>query len=415
MSSLIITNLMGSGEVKMINKKLNFYFFGDVGEYDDYNPAYVCNKEYASEILYLIAKNKPFSINSGEISKVLNLEEAVVIQLINSLQFINAIEARNNGYRVTFPTFLEQDVIDMENYLNDIGEVIGKKVMELKDVLYKKVSKLKCSKYHSYQRILYHVICDKIFDGTAFEFFTKNNTFCSSKIQPGNRDYIIVAYEDSELVESHSNKILCSSNNYRSGGFTFNSFGDSDGLRKDMFRFLRLAQNGVNSSSTFGDLNVAYNKILDSKNKEMVYECGKLICHSISKNIKYSELLSKERNLADFLKELEYIDINESDDILVKVPVFYDFEMDTIIKEISDIILNNIFSEVKNIFESFETNATKLTSVIHLVDMKEVANELWHQIFGATNEYLVKVGFVEVPENIKGQGRYLRSITVTEK
>ncbi|MPN63885.1 hypothetical protein SDC9_211652 [bioreactor metagenome] len=147
----------------------------------------------------------------------------------------------------------------------------------------------------------------------------------------------------------------------------------------------------------------------------MAYDCGKLICNSINKNIKYSELLPQERNLADFLKELEYIDINESDvSILVKVPVFYDFEMDTIIKEISDIILNSIFSEVKNIFESFETNAANLTSVIHLVNMKEVANELWHQIFGATNEYLVKEGFVEVPEDIKGQGRYLRSITVTE-
>lgn len=399
----------------MINKKLNFYFFGDVGEYDDYNPAYVCNKKHASEILYLIAKNKPFFINSKAIAKNLNLEEPVVVQLINSLQLINAIEARNNGYKVTFPIFLEKDVVEMENYLKDIGEVIGKKVVELKDVLYKKVSKLKCSKYHSYQRILYHVICDKIFDGTAFEFFTKKNTFCSSKLQPGNRDYIIVAYEDSELVESHSNKILCSSNNYRSSGFTFNSFGDLNGLRKDMFRFLRLAQNGVNSSSTFGDLNVAYNKILDSKNKEIAYECGKLICNSISKNIKYSELSSKERNLADFLKELEYITINESDDsILVKVPVFYDFEMDSVIREISDIILINIFPEVKNIFDSFETNAANLTSIIHLVDIKETANELWHQIFGATNEYLVKEGFVEVPQDIKGQGRYLRSIIVPE-
>lgn len=40
----------------MINRKLNFYFFGEIGEYDKYNPEFVCNREYASEILYIIAK-----------------------------------------------------------------------------------------------------------------------------------------------------------------------------------------------------------------------------------------------------------------------------------------------------------------------------------------------------------------------
>lgn len=56
----------------MTNGKLNFYYFGDIGEYDSYNPAYVCNKRYASEILYLIAKNEPFSICKFEVAKVLN-------------------------------------------------------------------------------------------------------------------------------------------------------------------------------------------------------------------------------------------------------------------------------------------------------------------------------------------------------
>jgi len=40
----------------------------------------------------------------------------------------------------------------------------------------------------------------------------------------------------------------------------------------------------------------------------------------------------------------------------------------------------------------------------------EVANEMWHQIFGYTNEYLVKCGFVQEPEYEDGQGRYLQAI-----
>jgi hypothetical protein len=398
-----------------IIKKLNFYFFGDIGEYDNYNPAYVCNKEYSPQILYLIAKNEPFSISKFEIAAFLDINEDTVESVINNLKLINAIEVKNNTYRIKFPAFLEKDIIEMENYINNIGEVIGKRIIEMQDTLYKKISELKCSKYHSYQRILYHIICDEIFDGTAFDFFTERNTFCTSKLQPGNRDYIIVAYEDNDLVEKHSNKILCSSNNYRSSGFTFNSFGDSNGLRKDLFRFFRLTQKSINSASPFDKVNVSYNTVLDNINKEIAYECGTLIRNIINHNIKYSQLSEKEMSLAQFLKELEYIDVNVPDNtIKINIPVFYDFELSTVIRELSDTILINIFPIVKKIFDSFETNSSKLTSVRHMVDIKETANELWHQIFGAVNEYLVRERFVATPEDINGEGRYLRSLTMPQ-
>jgi hypothetical protein len=169
----------------MVNTKLNFYFFGDIGDYDNYNPAYVCSKEYASEILYLIAKEEPFAISKFKIAEILNIKEEIVANVTNQLELINAIETKENTYMVKFPILLEKDVIEMEHYINNIGEVIGKKIVEMKDTLYAKISKLSCLKYHSYERILYHIICDRIFDGTAFEFFTERNTFCTSKLQPG--------------------------------------------------------------------------------------------------------------------------------------------------------------------------------------------------------------------------------------
>jgi hypothetical protein len=403
------------GRLRMTNKKLNFYFFGEIGEYDSYNPAYVCNKEYASEILYLIAENEPFSVTKFEIAELLNIKEETIGNLINKLELINAIEINGNGYRVKFPALLEEDVIEMENYINNVGELIDRKVIGMKEILCKKVSELRCSKYHSYERILYHIICDKIFDGTAFEFFTNKNTFCASKQQPGDRDYIIIAYQDSEVVEKHSNKLLCSSNNYRTSGFTFNSFGDSNGLRKDMFRVLRLVQKSVDSASPFNKANESYNRVLDSMNREIAHECGILICDIINKNIKYSQLSEKEKNLSKFLNELEYIDINKTDNTMsINIPVFYNFEISTVIRELSDFILINIFPLVKEVFDNFQVNASKLTPIRHRVDIKETANELWHQIFGATNEYLVKEGFVASPQNIDGQGRYIRSLTVPQ-
>jgi hypothetical protein len=398
-----------------MNKKLNFYFFGEIGEYDKYNPEFVCSREYTSEILYLIAKNEPFTICRFEIARFLNIKEEVVVNIINNLELINAVEVKDNTYMVKFPVFLEEDVVEMERYFHNVGEIIGKKIIDMKDMIYEKVSHLRCFKYHSYERILYHIICDEIFDGTAFEFFTKKNTFCASKLQPGNRDYIIVGYEDSELVENHSNKILCSSNNYRSSGFIFNSFGDSNGLRKDMFRFFRLMQKSIGSASTFDAVNILYNKVLDRMNKKIAYECGTLICNIIENDITYSQLSEEEKNIVQFLKELEYISIKDDESIIsLDIPVFYDFELSTIIKELSDSILVNIFPIVKEIFDNFEINASTLTPVKHKVAIKETANEVWHQIFGATNEYLVKEGFVATPNNIDGQGMYLRSLTIAE-
>lgn len=398
----------------MINRKLNFYFFGEIGEYDKYNPEFVCNREYASEILYIIAKNKPFTISRFEIAKLLNIKDEVVANNINNLELINAIEVKNNSYQVKFPIILEKDIEEIEKYIYKVGEVIGKKIIDIKDVLYAKVSQLRCFKHYTYDRILYHIICDKIFDGTAFEFFTKRNTFCSSKLQPGNRNYIIVAYEDSKLVEKHSNKILCSSNNYRSSEFSFNSFGDLNGLRKDMFRFFRLTQKSIHSASPFDKVNIAYNNVLDRMNKKIAYECGNLIRSVIEKDITYSQLSEQEKSIAQFLQGLEYISINEDNSISVNITVFYDFEVATTIKELSDIILENIFPIVKEIFDSFKINVSEITPVRHNVDIKETANELWHQIFGATNEYLVKEGFVATPNNIDGQGRYLRSLTISK-
>lgn len=398
----------------MKNNKLNLYYFGDTGNYDRYNPAYVCSKEDAYEILYIIASNEPFSISKYEIVNSLNISEEKFDDIINSLQLIDAIEVNDNTFRIKFPVFLEEDVIKMEGYLSNIGQVIGDKIISLSNELNEKLSNLECAKYHSKDRILYHIICDDIFDGTAFDFFTEKNIFSTSKLQPGNRNYIIVGYEDSKIVETHSDKLLCSSNNYESSGFVFNSFGDSNGSRKDMYRTFRLIQKSIDNATPFHGLNIAYNRVMDDMNKEIARSCGQLISNIISKNTKYNQLTEKEKNLVDFLKELEYVEINEfTNSILVNVPLFYASEK-TIIEDISDTILLELFLVLREIFQNFESNAADLTSVRHKVDIKEIANELWHQIFGSTNEYLVKKGFVALPNNIDGEGRYLKSITITQ-
>lgn len=391
-------------------KKLNFYFFGDPGNYDEYNPSYVCNKNLVPEILYIIASNKPFSISNYEISNILNINTAKIDELINNLKIINAIEIKDNTYRLNFPVFLEKDTLQVQNYLKDIGQTLCNKIISLSPLINETLSKLQCSKYQTKKRILYHVLCDYIFDDIALDFFGGKNIFCTKKSQPDNRDYIIIAYENNKLIDTYSNHLLCSSNNYKSNGFTFNSFGDSDGSRKDVFRFFTMLQKSITDSNPFYNLNIAYIKILDDMNKELIKNCGELVNLIINKHPKYIDLCGNEKNLVDFLKELDYIDINELDNsISVTVPFFYSYEK-PIIQDIASIILEALLPIIKDFFENLSFNLPDLTSVQHNVPIKEIGNELWHQIFGATNEYLVKTNFVQSPEKLDGEGRYLKSI-----
>ncbi|WP_027631944.1 hypothetical protein [Clostridium hydrogeniformans] len=72
------------------------------------------------------------------------------------------------------------------------------------------------------------------------------------------------------------------------------------------------------------------------------------------------------------------------------------------------------FHIVKEGFDNFVANVSKVAPVRHRVDIKEISNEVWHQVFGATNEYLVKEGFVTLPHNKEGEGRYLRSLIISQ-
>ncbi|MCR2045306.1 hypothetical protein NSA23_14475 [Anaerosalibacter massiliensis] len=395
-----------------MDKKINLYFFGELGVYDEYNPAYVCNREFVPYILYLIAYNEPFCISKKEITKILRINEEEISYIINGLDRINAIEIKRDKYKLNFPVFLEDDIPLLDKHFSNIGKIIGDKIIENRKVIYEKISRLSNYPYFSKERLLYHVICDDIFDGIAFDFFEEKNIFSPHRNQPGNRDYIIFGYEDNKRVERYSDKILCSSNNYDSQSFVFNSFGDSNGIRKDMFRFFNKVEKTLEGVTLFKDLNLAYIKVIEEKNKEIAEKCGELIWKSFKNEMDYYELNDTEKNLVHFLIQMGYLNIDKTNYIVsCNVPVFQYSDRE-IIHEVSDIILNDIYIIVKTIFEDFSKEAIDLTAIKHKVNIKEIAIELWHQVFGLTNEYLAGIGFVESPKYIEGEGRYLRSFSI---
>ncbi|WP_346915823.1 hypothetical protein [Clostridium sp.] len=393
-------------------KRLNLYYFGDIGVYDKYNPAYVCDERLVPEILYMIAENEPFSVSKDHIIKTLTISDNSLDSIIENLKRINAIEEKEGKYKINFPVFLERDIQVMDRCLKYVGKEIVDIIIKIKSLIIQKLKKLSSYKIFDEERLLYHIICDMIFDGIAFDFFEEKDVFTASKVQSGNRNYIIIGYEDSYSVDSYSNKLLCSSNNYGSNKFIFNSFGDSNGLRKDMYRFFRMTQQSIKESTPFQDTNLTYIKIIDKTNKDIAEKCGQLVLRVFSEATNYNELSSEDKELAIFLKDMDYINIDEtSNKLYCNVPIFQEEDM-KIVTEISEIILTEILEIVKSTLSSLEKNSKDLTAIKHKVNIKEVGNELWHQTFGRANEELIARGIVAKPYSSEQEGRYLRSMKI---
>ena len=395
--------------------RIDFHFFGETGNYDKYSPAFICGKDHVPEIVHLLASGQPYTLSRGDISGKLNIGGEQVEEAIIGLLRIGAIEESDNTYKLCFPVFLERDILLIDKYLSPAGETIGQNILSLKDILHQKIERLECRKIFTPERILYHLICDEILDGEAFEFFSIQGILCASKPQPDNRDYLIVGFEENETVYKYSCGLLCSSNNFRSGGFNFNSFGDANGTRKDIYRFFRSVQKNLEKATQFDELNLAYIRLLNKANGDLAKKCGELILSMSRHGANINQLEGYDKDLINFLKEMEYLNIDKSDgDVKLNIPVFQKTER-AVINEISDLVLNCIHPQVRTLLENFETQVPGLTALKHKVDPKEIANELWHQIFGRTNEYLVQKEFVAMPKNIEGEGRYLKSLWICEE
>jgi len=389
--------------------KLDLFYFGDIGKEDASNPAYVCAQEYAAEILYLIASRAPYELSQAEIARFLGVEQETMQPIVASLLGIKAVECKDDTYRICFPVFLQGDVQQMKGMLSSASDAIAGTLERLKSQLVPIAQRFRCHRQFSIGRILYHVICDSVFDDMAFACFEKEKLLCISKPQPGNRDYLMIGYEACEEVAQSSNLLLCSSNNYACDGIRFNSFGDSCGRRKDMYRFTRIFDSEPHELAQFLDRSEDIGMLLSSDMKSIASRCSSMVKRMVSTDVYWTDL-AEDAETALLLSELGYVSgRQENNHISMMVPVFYQDEQ-PLITAVGDIVLPQIDNAVKRAFDSFSLRTGDFTAVKHMVDIKEIGNELWHQIFGLTNEHLVRTGFVDQPPHIDGQGRFFRSI-----
>lgn len=392
-----------------MHKKLDLYFYGDTGDYDTLSPSYVSHRPYVPEILYLIAKNEPYSLTLSDLSKALALERIQIKEAVESLLRIEAISEHNHTYKLNFTAFLESDLEAISHFVNYAKHDMVRQIMIHKKEIDEKLSQLTHAKNFSKERWLYHILYDRIFDGLAFDYFDKEKYFKSSKAQPGGRDYLIYGFEDSPKVVAYSNNLLCSSNNFRSGSYVFNSFGDANGQRKDWFRFFKSINKSLANASPQETINLEYIKLNDESNKVMAEGCGKLIDKVSGGVVVYDQLNASEKTLANLLIKFEYIAVCDGA-LKVMVPIFEIVDKQ-IVDAISELVLSQVQSVVWDFFSQFERDMTEVTSNRHGVDIKEVAIELWHQLFGFTNELLADKDIVSQPVYIEGEGRYFRSFS----
>ncbi len=90
------------------------------------------------------------------------------------------------------------------------------------------------------------------------------------------------------------------------------------------------------------------------------------------------------------------------------VPVFRRKDQ-AAVHAIAGLVEQTLYDETREVL-SAALHELDITATAHRVPAGEVANELYHLLFGSVNEALVSQGLVAAPPSRAGEGRYLRSV-----
>lgn len=362
---------------------LKMYYFGDIGEYNTESPEYALEKHGALEYLSQLAQQHVLPQH---------ISDETIKLLINT-----GLLRDDNGMRtLPFPFFLSDDVALINNLMEEPVRELATQISNERDWLYQKISSL--SMPFDNEHLLYHLLCDEVFDGTAFEWLASQ--MCTEKVQPSGRCYLPVAFDDSPELEHMSDNILCSSHNLVVNDMVWNSFGDGGRIRHDMYRMVRVVSKNPDKLNSF--VGTGHEWFLEDIMSSVACLSDFFIKVAINKERFASEM---DKKMASLLCRLGYLD--EKNNPIV--PVF-SAHARSITEEISNRIMPLAEKYYKNVLLSLRSSKNQLSAIKHNVSEYELGNELWHQLFGRVNEQLALHGLVSAPISKEGEGRYLKSI-----
>ena len=313
-------------------------------------------------------------------------------RLIDKL--IEAGVLRITGRNLYFdcPIFLREDAHILQTE-------VALKAATLVDLLENSMTEIQscCAKIQngfSIEYNLYHILCGMVFDGHFFDYLSQKCAVATSRRHTSGLDYLTVIYEKCEELQAFSEGLLCSYNRFANNCCSLQSFGDAKGNRLDFYRFFRLMEQG---------------EVLDQ-----FKEVETLLLNGFKKADK-DALLSEVSALVqtghcasattDLLEKFGYI---KNGSICVPVYTRNHYKYIGEIEKIVEKCLGTAMADtLNNLADSMD-----ITAVTHGVNKFEIANELYHIVFGSINEILVSRKMVAAPCDVPGEGRYLRCIEI---
>lgn len=311
--------------------------------------------------------------------------------LVNGLIHIGLLRKEEDILFLDAPVIVGEDAAYLRHCFSDAAAWMADAIVDRKNEFYELAGKL--DNGFPPQVNLYHLLCGGVLDGSFFECISEQNIAATSRLHRSGLDYLIIVYEKSRELDSFSQKLLCSYNRFTDGVRALQSFGDADGDRVDAFRFARQKQLGK-VPKQLSDLEQIWDSVGDIR-KTLLDEMQKFV-----------ETGFCEERCRAMLNRFGYLAKGRT-----AVPV-YRAAHQPIREELERLTERCIFGEMRRTLTSREI-LSGLMCAGHGVSEKEIANELYHVVFGQINEQLAASGFVASPPYRKGEGRYMQSIELS--
>lgn len=311
--------------------------------------------------------------------------------LIDRMVYLGILRVESANVKFDCPILLKEDAQVLNTCFDENVREIALALADHKQLLYDEC--LKAANGFDVKINMYHILCGMIFDGYFFQMLEREGVIAISRIHNSGLDYLNVIYEDCEELNRLSDLLLCSYNRFTDGRISLQSFGDSDGIRNDVFRFYKcVEQNNADKYFEEAYLLLKNNRKLNKK-------------YVLNQAVRLCETGNCDEDVNHLLEIFGYTENGK-----ICVPI-YDKQTRNCIENIYRITEGSIGSKIKDALFKASSNVM-LKSALYGVNSLEIANELYHILFGKINEELVKKGFVRRPARLTGEGRYLKCIEI---
>lgn len=305
--------------------------------------------------------------------------------LVDALKRIGLLREAQGRILLDATVILPQDVPQLESCFSQDVQAMADALTNRREDFLQSVSPIDG---FSAETHLYHLLCGAVLDGAMFDLLCARGLVTPSRVHPSGRDYLIIAYARDEGLTAFSSRLLCSYNRLSDGRRALQSFGDANGDRCDTYRFMRL------------------------------YE-ARCVPPTMAHIVPLWERLPKNRiqALLDAAQTLHDTRSCPSDELAVLTALGYAREgclcvpvytraHQPILHRLAEMAADALLP----LLERALCRPLPLLCAAHGAPQGEIANEMYHILFGQLNEALTQRGLVTTPPRRPGEGRYLRSV-----